>query len=533
MSLKLFVNGYIHTFDEDVPYATAVAVQHGRIVEVGESDRILYKYKHDAADIIDLRQGTVLPGLTDSHMHLIAHGQKLKALDFSACQSAQEMRALLEEKVRQTPQGEWILGLGWNENNFPDKKIFTKEELDDISSTHPIFLTRICGHAYLANSKAMKISDISDRTPDPSGGKIMRDQQGQPTGLFLEQAGLLIYQHVPDESYDDLKEALQLAIKDCWRLGITGCHTEDVRYTGSYLRTMQLFQEVIREERHPFRVHELVYHDYLEEYVASGDTYGSGDLYIEAGAVKIFADGAMGGRSALLKQPYSDDPSTNGVAIHSPERLKDIVAKARLYHLPVAVHTIGDLALDMTLDALEDHPVSAGQIDRIIHAQVLDQTLLERLQKLPVVVDIQPRFVASDFPWIAERLGPDRLPWSYAWKTLLEGQVACAGGSDAPIEPVNPLLGMHAAVARTVPGEAPHEGYGPEQKLTMNEAVKLFTVGSAYAERKTELKGSIKKGKLADFTVINKNIFHTHNVDDLLTTEVIMTIVNGTVVYQA
>lgn len=529
---SLFVNGTFITLDEKCPIATAVYVEDDMIKDVGEASHLRNKYVVSPANIIDLQGQYVLPGLTDSHMHLIAHGLKLKSLDFSNCESALEMKQLLQQKIESTPPGEWIVGRGWNENNFDDQKIFTKEELDEMSKQHPMFLTRICGHAHLVNSVALCIAKVGDDALDPPGGKLVRNESGQLTGLLLEHAGDVVQQHVPKETYNDLKDALLLGIKDCWRLGLVGCHTEDVRYSGGFNQTYRLFDEVLHQESHPFRVHQLIYHEHIEEMIQSPYERGDQSRYFCLGAMKIFADGAMGGRSALLSEPYADDPTTNGVAIQPQEQLNELVKKARQHYLPIAVHTIGDLALEMTLNAIEQHRLHESLFpDRIIHAQVLRPELVERMKKLPLIIDIQPRFLAADFPWVIERLGKERSKQSYAWKTLLDAGLTCAGGSDAPIEPVDPLLGLHAAVTRIRPDEPLHEGYNPEQKLTPTQALHLFTTGSARTENKEHLKGTITVGKYADFTVLNKNLLET-NPHEWLTTDVQMTVVGGNVVFE-
>lgn len=530
METKIFYNGPIYTLDQSYK-VSAVVIQNGRIVEVGDENQLLQKYSERAVEKVNLDGGMMIPGLTDSHMHLIAHGLKLRSLDFSQCQSAQEVIELLKGKVEQTPAGEWVVGRGWNENNFVDRKVLTKDELDDISTKHPIFLTRICGHAFIANTPALQMASIDEQTPDPSGGKIVRDANNKLTGMLLDHAGYKVQEHIPSESYDELKQALQMAIKDCWRLGLVGCHTEDVRYSGGFTQTCQLFEEVIHKEGNPFRVQQLVYHEYIDEMLQQGKRFGDGDAFFHVGPIKIFTDGAMGGRSALLSEPYSDDESTSGVAIYSQEELDQIVGKAREHGFPIAVHTIGDLALEMTLNAIEKHPLQTSDRDRIIHAQVLRPELLERMKNLPLAIDIQPRFVAADFPWVIERLGIDRIRWSYAWRTLVHAGLHCAGGSDAPIEPVDPLLGIHAAVTRTRPEEKPHNGYLPEQKLTVKEAINLFTKGSAYAEQTVELKGTISLGKFADFTILKDDLFTT-DPSQWLENEVLMTVVNGKIVYR-
>lgn len=529
MSEKLFMNGKVYTLNPQQPLASEVYVSEGKIQDIGQRGELTAKYPN--VETIDLQGRVMTPGLTDSHMHLVAHGQKLLSLDFSDCFRLEEVKQKLQERIDQTPEGEWVLGRGWNEHQLAERRMLHLRELDELSSVHPILLTRICGHAFLANSVALTLAGIDQQTPDPAGGKIVRDDQQTLTGMLLENAGELVQRHVPSETVESLKEALRTAIKDCWRYGLVGCHTEDVRYCGGFRQTFNIYEDIIHKEGYMFRTHHLIYFEHLDEMVAEGKTFGEGSEYVDIGAMKIFADGSMGGRSALLQEPYADDPTTSGVAIHSQQALHTLVAKARKYDMPVAVHTIGDEALSMTLSAIERHPVKQGLHDRIIHAQVLSPDLLERMKKLPIIVDIQPRFVAADFPWVIERLGKDRIKWSYAWKTMLDAGLQLAGGSDAPIEPVSPLLGIHAAMTRRAPEQNEHEGYGPEQKLCAEDSLALFTIGSAVAEQKRTLKGTIEKGKHADFTVFELDLFQS-NVDEWLEKGVAMTVIGGEIVYR-
>jgi predicted amidohydrolase YtcJ len=264
----------------------------------------------------------------------------------------------------------------------------------------------------------------------------------------------------------------------------------------------------------------------------SGGGYLEGSNHIEFGAMKIFADGALGGRTALLSHPYADDPSTSGVAIYSQEQLDELVEKARKHELPVAVHTIGDLAFEMALNAIEKHPLEGLGRDRLIHAQILRKELIDRAKKLPLILDIQPRFTASDFPWVIDRIGEEHMEYCYAWKTLLKEGIHCAGGSDAPIEPANPFLGIHAAVTRTNIDDPHNTVYYPSEALTVYEAVSLFTKGSAYAASHENDRGIIKEGYLADFTILNEDIFKMP-IGQIAAISVNKTVIDGIIVYEA
>ena len=301
-------------------------------------------------------------------------------------------------------------------------------------------------------------------------------------------------------------------------------------YYGDFNKTYQAFRNTLGKDGKKFRAHLLVHHAVIEDWHDEGHQFLEGSPYVEFGAMKIFADGALGGRTALLSHPYADDESTSGVSIHTEENLQALVAKARSYDLPIAVHTIGDLAFEQVVDAITKEPTVKGRRDRLIHAQILRHELIERIKGLDLILDIQPRFVASDFPWVIDRIGKDRMKYNYAWKTLLEEGIHCAGGSDAPIEPVNPLLGIHAAVTRTNPNDPEHTVYGPDQVLSMYEGISLFTKGSAFACHHEADRGLIKEGYDADFTILNEDPF-TGGPDVLLKQVVAMTVVDEDIVY--
>ncbi|MCA0986365.1 amidohydrolase [Guptibacillus algicola] len=525
---KLWFGGKIYTLINEVDTVEAVYTEGGQVVKTGTFSELTNEFGKNIHSWHDLKGNVMIPGFVDSHLHMIGHGEKLLRLDLSQVDSAEEMKRLLIEKANESAPDEWIIGEGWNENNFSDRKIFHRDELDRIAPNNPMMLTRVCRHAILANSIAMDLAGITDETPDPEGGVIMRDNDGRATGYLLDKAQELVKDAMPEVSLSFLEKALTSSVDDLVSKGVTGGHSEDLNYYGGFTRTYKTFLNVINGTR-KFRANLLVHHEVIEEMRKQGLGFGDGTEYVELGAMKLFADGALGGRTALLRIPYNDSPDTSGVAIHSVEGLEKLVQKARAHHMPVAIHVIGDLALEYAIDAIEKYPPPQGLRDRLIHTQVINQDLVDRLKQLPVILDIQPRFVASDFPWVMERLGEERMEWSFAWKTLIDSGVAVAGGSDAPIEPVDPLLGIHAAVTRKRPNDT-HDGYYPKQKLSVYEAVCLFTKGSAFAIGKEKERGEIKEGMDADFTVLNRDIF-TCDADLILRTKAVMTIIDETIQY--
>ncbi|MDP4095544.1 amidohydrolase [Paenibacillus sp. P96] len=534
MSLTLFTNGRLAQGSSLTSFSIdndAVIAEHGKILAVGQTDELKLQLSGRRYRTVDWEGAYVLPGLTDSHMHLSMHGMKLGMLDFTRATSKAEMLEMLRERAQITPPGEWILGLNWNENAFQPAIAPDIHELDAVTDRHPVFLTRTCFHAFLGNSEAFRRAGIGENTTDPVSGAYGRDEHGRLNGWVYEEASLPFNQAQPEPEYAVKKACIKRACEDALRLGLTAAHTEDLRFLGSVETMLRIYKE-LREEGLAFRTHQLIYYPFLEEAQKMGLRAGSIDEWLAIGAVKLFADGAIGGRTALLRKPYHDAPGTKGMAILSQEKLNDITQGARRAGFPIAVHSIGDGAADMVLTSMETNRLDshARLPDRFIHAQVLDEELVARMSRLRVAADIQPRFVASDFPWVLERLGPDRTDYLYAWRKLLDAGIACAGGSDAPIEPLDPFLGIHAAVTRRKLEET-HDGYLPEEKLDIREALRLFTSGSAAAAGETDQRGLISEGYAADFTVVEQNIFEVAP-DSLPKQKVLMTVVNGRVAYQ-
>ncbi|WP_242144121.1 MULTISPECIES: amidohydrolase [unclassified Bacillus cereus group] len=517
---ELWYGGNIYTMEEENEKVEAVYVENGRIVDIGTKQDLEIRYPFE--QLHNLEGRTILPGLVDSHMHLIGHGERLLRLDVSKCTSYEEVLALVKERVKEAPVGSWIIGEGWNENYFTDTKNVHTHDLDTISKEHPILLKRVCRHVTWVNSYILKKANITAETKDPKGGKIGRDSSSRLTGLLYEQAQELIKHVQPEINETYLQRVLKVAIRDCWKYGLVGGHTEDLNYYGGFKKTYDAFSHVIKEM--PFKAHLLVHHEVADERKEYENTH-----YIEFGAMKIFSDGSFGGRTALLSEPYEDAKETNGVAIYSRNELADLVEKARNLQMPVAIHTIGDLSLEYVIEALELYPPAEGLRDRIIHCQLAREDLIERMKKLQVIIDIQPVFVSSDFPSVIGKLGERRLRYAYAWKTLLHAGLHCNGGSDAPIEQVNPFLGIYSAVTR----RSFNDGvcYMPKERLTVFEAVSLFTTGSAYAIGKEKRRGKIMRGYEADFTIIDRDIFHIQ-VEELKDIQAVTVVVDGKIVHQ-
>ncbi|MBD1373110.1 amidohydrolase [Hazenella sp. IB182357] len=529
MQRMIFHNGHITTLEASHPQVEAVVVENGKVMAMGSSKEMRLEYGRYDTECVDLEGGYAYPGLVDSHLHLSSLGEKLQWLDLTHCRTKKEIMSLIQARVADITPNEWVIGHGWDEHRLGGG-MPTLTELDAISPHHPVFLGRICYHAYLVNSCAYKRAGVYTSIADPPNGSYGRDESGHLNGWIYDHASAPFYAVQPEPSYQTKKEALREAMQMALACGLTAVHTDDLRFVKNVPDLVRIFRE-LREEGLYLRTHHLLYHPYLSAYAQMKLTEDPD--WFRIGAVKLFADGAIGGRTALLSQPYADDRLNYGLSIHTPQEMVAIANQANQHGLPIAVHAIGDEATARVLQVMEEVPFRhSGLRHRLIHGQFLRPDLIAKMKQLNLVVDIQPRFVVSDFPWVTERVGEARIRYAYAWKSLLEAKIPCAGGSDAPIEPLHPLWGMHAAITRRrIEERRTHPGYLPEQKLTTYEALTLFTKGSSYAEGEEMRRGSLAIGKMADMSVYDRNLLGIE-VDELLCAETRFTIANGKVAYR-
>ncbi|WP_188206428.1 amidohydrolase [Alkalibacillus aidingensis] len=521
---NLWYGGTIYTMEEEGHRVNAIYENDGKIMAVGEPNVLREQYPIEQEFKFD---GVMLPGFIDSHLHIIGHGERLLRLDLTYSQSREELLKQIETKVKQLEPGEWLVAEGFNENNWDNPKVIHRNELDAISPEHPVVLTRVCRHALVANSKAIEIAGIHNQTTTPEGGVIEYDEDGGLTGYFLDQAQELIKEYMPEADQAYLEKTINTSVNDLLSHGIVSGHTEDLAYYGGFQKTYEAYQNTVGTINN-FRAHLLVHHEVVDDFKQAGYNTDQRDDWLEFGAMKIFSDGALGGRTAYLSQPYADDPTTKGVLIHSDEELYDLIKKARAYNMAIAVHAIGDAAVEIIVEILEEIPAPEGKYDRIIHAQIMRPDIIKRLTQLPVILDIQPTFVSSDFPWAIDRVGQDLIETSYPWKTFIREGILCAGGSDAPIEEVAPIRGISAAVNR----QSSFDGnvYLPEESLTVFEAISLYTTKPAMVIGKEDRQGKLKPGFFADFVILDQDPFEI-SASDLERVEVKQTVVGGHPVY--
>jgi predicted amidohydrolase YtcJ len=524
----ILYNGHIHTMDRLRPYASALAVVGDRIAAVGDDS--LRSLASPTTQLIDLGGRTVTPGFIDAHLHFLAYGLSLREIDLMNVPSIEAALERIAERAQSTPAGQWLTGRGWDQVLWPEAVFPTATQLDAVTPNHPAFLRRKCGHAGWANSLALKLAGITRDTPDPDGGAIERDPvTGEPTGILLERAMDLIFrlQAIPSDA--EAVEAVRVAMRRVHSLGITGIHNMEAA------PALRAFQELRRRGEWKLRVLQQIPEVDMDAAIELGIQSGYGDEWIRFGAVKIFADGSLGARSALMIEPYEGEPHNRGIAVSTAQHLKEQVMKAAQAGLAVHIHAIGDQANRNVLDAIEATRragVGAHLRHRIEHAQVLHPADLPRFAALQVIPSMQPIHCTQDI-MLADRHWGARSRLAYAWSSLLSSGAVLAFGSDAPVETPDVLQGVYAAVTRRrADGFPGAEGWWPEECVSVEEAAYAYTVGAAYAGGEEAIKGSLTPGKLADLTVLDRDIF-TITAEELLQTCVTATMVGGEFVYGA
>jgi hypothetical protein len=527
----VLVNGRIYTVDDARPRVSALAVKGGRIAFAG-SDAEARVAGGPAARVIDLQGKTVLPGFIDAHAHLLGLGNFLRRANLTFAASYDEVIARVVVFGKEAKPGEWIQGRGWDQNLWPQKQFPTHEALSRAFPDNPVVLTRVDGHALLANQKAMELAHVDGSTPDPEGGRIVRLPSGAPSGVFVDNAQRLILRAQPPASREKIREAVLAAIRECNRWGLTG-----IDDAGEDPATISVYEELARAGKYNLRNYVMLADpgDRAQAALAKGPRSALYDGHLWLRAVKLYADGALGSRGAALLEPYADDPGNTGLLVSSPGHVRAIAELALRRGFQVAVHAIGDRANRLVLDqfeaALRAVPVADHRF-RIEHAQVLSPQDIPRFARLGVVPSMQATHQTSDMGWAEQRLGPERIRGAYAWRSLLDTGVVVPNGTDFPVEQVNPLLTFHAAVTREDPRGAPEGGWYPAQRMSREEALRSMTIWAAWAGFQESVMGSLAPGKYADFVVLDRDIL-TVPESEILDARVLATWVGGREVYDA
>ena len=526
----ILTGGVILTMDRHLAPAPALAIVDGRILAVGEDDEIV-PLANRRTRRLDLNGAVVVPGLTDSHFHLSSFGRSLEDLQLAGTTSAGEIAELVAGKAAQLAPGVWIHGRGWDQNDWEDPNFPHRRLLDEAAPRHPVILTRIDGHALWVNTLTLELAGITADTPAPQGGAILRDGTGAPTGVLIDRATSLVESVVPDPSPADLRRWLLAALERAARVGLTEVHDPGVNAA-----TLEVVKELADEGRMSLRYYGMLDGDddaLLAFYFTRGPLINyAGRVTVRA--VKFYCDGALGSRGAALLAPYSDDPGNRGLILTPQAELEAKVIRAFQAGFQPCTHAIGDRGNRLVLDVYERAMAAVGGPElrpRIEHVQVLARRDVRRFSRLGVIAAMQPSHATSDMYWAEDRLGPQRIRGAYAWRQLLDAGAVIAGGSDCPVERVEPLLQLYAARTRQDTSGWPEGGWYPRERLGGLEALRTLTTAAAYAAFADTARGKILPGYDADLTILSANPVNGPPAD-LLRTRVLMTIVAGRIVWR-
>lgn len=500
------VNGYTIA-GEDLVEFQALVIQDGKVLEFGENDEIRDKYSRFKQ--IDGSGNTLLPGLIDAHAHVMGLGFQELDVNVSGLESLDETLQTIEDYAEENPDMEWIVGRGWNQVLWEENEFPTAEDLDRVVDDRPVYLTRIDGHAAWANTKAMEIAGISRDTPDSQGGRIIRDARGDATGIFIDASMSNISIVIPERTEEENIRALELALEQMSRNGITSVH--DARTDAE---TWEMYKNFADQDRLITRIYAMVpgTGSQFDEMTKDGPIDSYADDMLSLRSVKISADGALGSRGAAMLEHYHDDEGNSGLLFYDQEELNNMLLKGASNGFQMNIHAIGDAANRQVLDGFEFVANELGDQSamrhRIEHAQVVSVEDIPRFAELNIIASMQPTHATSDMNMAEDRVGPGRMEGAYAWQTFLNQGTVIAGGSDFPVENVNPFYGLYSAVTRQDHEGMPPGGWYSEQKLSRLEALRAFTIDAAYSAHQEDVLGTLEEGKWADFILIDSDYFN-------------------------
>lgn len=525
-------NAQVYTSHAGQPTAQAVAVRGDRIVLIGTSQAAL-ELRGPETRVVDADGGTLVPGLQDSHGHFTELGASLQVLQLRGTNSYDEIVQMVRARAATARPGEWIEGRSWDQNDWPVKEWPHHQALTDAAPNNPVYLTRVDGHAALVNKTALDAAGVTSKTPDPPGGRVIRDDKGDPAGVLIDSAQDLVAAKIPEPSAAQLEDQILLADEQARRLGLTSVHDAGTTPTvvAAYRRLIdagQLKTRLYVMLRGPMSM--------LEPEFKRGPLINYANHHLSVRAIKIGADGALGSRGAALLEPYSDEPTTSGLMTTPPNEIYAQTLAAARAGFQTCIHAIGDRGNRVAMDVFErvqrEVPGARDQRMRNEHAQILDAAEIPRFAKLNVIASMQATHATSDMPWVPARIGRERMEeGAYVWKRLLATGVVLANGSDFPVEEPNPMLGFYASITRQDPKGQPPGGWMPGERMTRDEMLKSFTWNAAYASHAEKDLGSIELGKLADLVLLDKNVM-TVEPREILSTQAIMTIIGGEIVYE-
>jgi predicted amidohydrolase YtcJ len=526
-----YLHGRIYTNDRAHPWAAGMAIRDGKILCVGGLDRILLECggSQPDAETVQLRGAFVMPGFNDAHVHLGGAARDLLSLRLQGVASVAELQNRVKDAVAKLKPGEWLVGSGWDQSLWADKKFPTRQQLDEVAPKNPVYLQHISGHVAVANTLALKHAEIMKETANPAGGEIERDTEGDATGLLKENAMEMAAQRIADPSPEKRRQGIEMVLAELAKNGVASVQDN------SEWQDFIVYHQLKEENKLTARITEwLHFAQPLSELQNLRGQGGVSDPWLKTGALKFVEDGALGTRTAAMLAPYSDDAATSGILIMEPEKLKVMALERDRAGFQIAFHAIGDHANRVALDIFEALAKENGprdRRDRIEHAQVIAAEDIPRFAKLGVIASMQPSHETTDMRWAETRVGPERAKGAYAWKSLLNSGAKLAFGTDFDVEPVNPMRGLYACVTREGDGGGPAGGWQPQEKISMEECIRAYTAGSAYAQFEEGKKGELKVGEYADFIILSNDLTKVSPAE-ILKTQVLRTVVGGRVVYQ-
>ena len=524
----ILLNGVIYTGDTSRPRVQAVAIR-GEIIMAAGATSEMRSLAGPGTRVVDLQGRFAMPGFNDAHIHLASGGQAKLAVDLEGTKSLVEFQSRIRARLGEFKAGEWVTGRGWDHTLWLESRMPTRADLDAISSKHPMMFTRVDGHVAVANSLALQLADVSKHTRDPPGGSIERDAAGEPTGMLKENAMGLVSRKVPPLSLAQRRRGIELALAEAARFGVTSLQDN------SAWEDFLVYQHLKKDGLLTARITEwLPFLEPLPRLEQMRRRGGTSDPWVKTGALKAILDGSLGSRTAAMLAPYTDDPSTSGILRVEPQRLKQMAVERDKAGFQLAFHAIGDRANRIALHAFAVARDANGPRDRrnrIEHAQVVAPEDFARFAELGVIASMQPVHESTDMRWAEARLGAARSRGAYAWRTMLRLGVPLAFGTDYPVEQVNPFRGLYACVTRELPSGGPPGGWQPQEKISLEECIRAYTAGSAYAQFEEGKKGQIVPGQYADIVVLSADLTRIP-APELLRVEVVQTFVGGRLVYE-
>ncbi|NJM52688.1 MAG: amidohydrolase [Blastocatellia bacterium] len=522
------INAKVRTMDKANPTAEAIAVKGRKIFFVGTNDEAK-KFIASNTKTVDANGKLVIPGFNDSHVHFMDGGAGLSSVDLRDAKSPQEFVQRIADFAKKLPKGRWILNGNWDHENWTPANLPTAAMINAVTPDNPVFINRLDGHMSLANSLAMKLAKVDKNTKDVAGGEIVRDASGNPTGIFKDNAANYIYPAIPPMSFEQKMESLEAATNYAASLGVTS--VQDM----SAGTDVGVYQEMLRRGKLKTRVYAVSTLGDWQRWQQTGVRYAFGSDWLRVGGLKGFIDGSLGSTTAWFYKPYLDAPDKVGLPLDEMSNIKKYVSGADKANLQIMIHAIGDRANDELLQIYEQIEKENGARDRrfrVEHSQHLSPDAIKNFGRQKVIASMQPFHTIDDGRWAFKRLDNERLKGTYAFRSLLDNGAVLAFGTDWFVAPLNPMLGIYAAVTRRTLDDKNPNGWFPEQKLTVEEAVRAYTVGSAFAEFQDDEKGTLANKMLADFVILSDDIF-TINPIEIRNVKVLTTIVAGKVVYQA